>query len=54
MGHGAIGLFRSRSGQCHGKIEYAVDKVERQLGETAWLAGDVYTLADINFMPIAA
>jgi glutathione S-transferase len=31
------------------KIAYAVDKVERQLGETAWLAGDVYTLADINF-----
>ncbi|MCP5145872.1 MAG: glutathione S-transferase family protein [Gammaproteobacteria bacterium] len=32
-----------------GKIEYAVDKVERQLGETQWLAGDDYTLADVNF-----
>jgi len=31
------------------KIHFAVDKVERQLGETAWLAGDDYTLADINF-----
>lgn len=31
------------------KIAYAVDKVERQLGETTWLAGDSYTLADINF-----
>ncbi len=31
------------------KIEYAVDKVERQLGESEWLAGDSYTLADINF-----
>lgn len=31
------------------KIAYAVDKVERQLAETAWLAGDAYTLADINF-----
>jgi glutathione S-transferase len=31
------------------KIAYAVDKVERQLGETEWLAGDGYTLADINF-----
>ncbi|MBB3360251.1 MULTISPECIES: glutathione S-transferase family protein [unclassified Novosphingobium] len=31
------------------KITYAVDKVERQLGQTAWLAGDSYTLADINF-----
>jgi glutathione S-transferase len=31
------------------KIIYAVDKVEKQLGETAWLAGPEYTLADINF-----
>ncbi|MBV8974817.1 MAG: glutathione S-transferase family protein, partial [Sinobacteraceae bacterium] len=31
------------------KILYAVDKLERQLGETAWIAGDDYTLADINF-----
>ncbi len=31
------------------KIEVAVDKVEAQLAETAWLAGDSYTLADINF-----
>jgi glutathione S-transferase len=31
------------------KIIYAVDKVEKQLGQTAWLAGDEYTLADINF-----
>ncbi len=32
------------------KIEMAVDKVESQLGETAYLAGDEYTLADINFL----
>lgn len=31
------------------KIEVAVDKVEAQLGLTPWLAGDRYTLADINF-----
>jgi glutathione S-transferase len=31
------------------KIRYAVDKVEKQLGSTAWIAGDDYTLADINF-----
>ena len=31
------------------KIEVAVDKVEAQLGQTEWLAGDSYTLADINF-----
>jgi glutathione S-transferase len=31
------------------KILYAVDKVEKQLGETSWIAGDDYTLADINF-----
>ncbi|MFM1981841.1 MAG: hypothetical protein RJB22_560 [Pseudomonadota bacterium] len=31
------------------KIEYAIDKVETQLGQTPWLAGEDYTLADINF-----
>jgi glutathione S-transferase len=31
------------------KIEVAVDKVDKQLAETAWLAGDMFTLADINF-----
>jgi glutathione S-transferase len=31
------------------KIEVAVDKVEAQLAETPWLAGEMYTLADINF-----
>src|SRR6185312_14954179 len=34
------------------KIEVAVDKVERQLAQTPWLAGDSYTLADINFFAI--
>ena len=31
------------------KITYALAKVEAQLGETMWLAGEMYTLADINF-----
>jgi glutathione S-transferase len=31
------------------KIEYAVAKVEARLGETPWLAGADYSLADINF-----
>ena len=31
------------------KINVAVDKVEAQLCETPWLAGEMYTLADINF-----
>jgi glutathione S-transferase len=31
------------------KIEVAIDKVEAQLAKTSWLAGDMYTLADINF-----
>jgi glutathione S-transferase len=31
------------------KIEAAVDKVEQQLQQTAWLAGDDFTLADVNF-----
>lgn len=31
------------------KIEVAVDKVEKQLAQTTWLAGNQFTLADINF-----
>jgi glutathione S-transferase len=31
------------------KIEIAVDKAEQQLAKTPWLAGEMYTLADINF-----
>jgi glutathione S-transferase len=31
------------------KIDYALAKVEKRLSETRWLAGDAYTLADINF-----
>ena len=31
------------------KIEVAVDRIEAQLGETPWLAGDMFTFADINF-----
>jgi glutathione S-transferase len=31
------------------KIEVAADKVEQQLAKTPWLAGEQYTLADINF-----
>jgi glutathione S-transferase len=31
------------------KIEVAVDKVEKQLATTPWLAGSMYTLADVNF-----
>jgi glutathione S-transferase len=31
------------------KIEVALAKVEGQLAETLWLAGAMYTLADINF-----
>jgi glutathione S-transferase len=31
------------------KIEYAIDKIEAQFAKTEWLAGDEYSLADINF-----
>jgi len=31
------------------KISFAVDKVDKQLARTAWIAGEHYTLADINF-----
>lgn len=31
------------------KVEVAVDKVEARLAESAWLAADRFTLADVNF-----
>ena len=31
------------------KIEVAVDKIEDQLGKSTWLAGDMFTLTDVNF-----
>jgi glutathione S-transferase len=31
------------------KVEVAVDKVEKQLSLAPWLAGEMFTLADINF-----
>ncbi len=31
------------------KIEVALDKVEVQLGQSLWLAGNMFTTADINF-----
>lgn len=36
------------------KVAFAIDKVERQLGETLWVAGDDYTLADINLFASGA
>ena len=35
------------------KIEVAVDKIEQQLTATPWIAGDMYTLADINLFAMA-
>jgi glutathione S-transferase len=43
------GFSESDLANASAKIEYAVDKVEAQLALTAWLAGEDYTLADINF-----
>jgi glutathione S-transferase len=34
------------------KIEVAVDKAEKQLEQTPWLAGDMFTLADVNFFSV--
>lgn len=31
------------------KIELAVDKVQEQLGRSEWIAGDMFTTADVNF-----
>jgi glutathione S-transferase len=36
------------------KILLSVDKVEEQLGKTPWLAGGMYTLADINYFTSCA
>jgi hypothetical protein len=43
------GFSESDLAHATGKILYAVNKVEKQLTQTAWIAGDDYTLADINF-----
>jgi glutathione S-transferase len=43
------GFSESDLANATAKIEYALDKVERQFSGTVWLAGDTYTLADINF-----
>jgi glutathione S-transferase len=31
------------------KIDVAVDKVQDQLGQSEWIAGDMFTTADVNF-----
>ena len=36
------------------KVAFAIDKVERQLAQTRWVAGDDYTLADINLFASGA
>src|SRR5580692_12748254 len=42
------GFSEADLAQATDKIIYAVDKVERQLAQTKYLAGNAYTLADIN------
>jgi glutathione S-transferase len=36
------------------KIEVSLDKVEQQLAKTPWLAGNTYSLADINYFTSCA
>ncbi len=36
------------------KIEVSLDKAEQQLARTPWLAGDMYSLADINYFTSCA
>jgi glutathione S-transferase len=43
------GFSESELANATRKIEVAVDKVEKHLAQTPWLAGGMYTLADINF-----
>jgi len=54
VAHRAFRLQRGGSRQSTRKIEVAVDKVDSSLHRTPWLAGDTYTLADINFLPLSA
>jgi glutathione S-transferase len=46
------GFSEADLGNATRKIEVAVDKVEQQLRNSPWLAGDAFTLADINFFAI--
>lgn len=43
------GFSEADLGNATRKIEVAVDKVEAQLRLTPWLAGEMFTLADVNF-----
>lgn len=46
------GFNEADLGNATRKIEVAVHKVEQQLAQSHWLAGDVFTLADINFFSV--
>jgi glutathione S-transferase len=43
------GFSQEQLDEAERKVRVAVDKVEKQLGETPWLAGGTFTLADVNF-----
>jgi glutathione S-transferase len=43
------GFSEADLGNATRKIEVAVDKVEAQLRLTPWLAGEMFTMADVNF-----
>ena len=42
------GFTKDQLDEAERKVRVAVDRVEKQLGETPWLAGSMYTLADVN------
>ncbi|MCC7460979.1 MAG: glutathione S-transferase family protein [Gammaproteobacteria bacterium] len=43
------GFSQAQLDEAERKVRVAVDKVEAQLAQTPYLAGDMYSLADINF-----
>ena len=49
VAHGALGLQRGRPRPRHREDPLRGGQVEQQLAQSAWIAGDDYTLADINF-----
>jgi len=48
------GFSESELANATRKIQVSLDKVEEQLAQTPWLAGDTYSLADVNYFTSCA
>lgn len=45
------GIAPERLAQAHADLRQTLDRMESDLARSAWLAGDAYTLADVNMAP---